>query len=66
MLGERLTQILDTWLELEGMPLKDLVLLEQLCAGVGTELTIRIKEQKPDSFSQAIEIADASRMHAGW
>ena len=58
MFGERLTQILDTWLELEGMPLKDLVLLEQLCAGVGTELTIRIREQKPDSFSQAIEIAD--------
>ena len=58
MFGERLSQILDTWLELEGVPLRDLILMEQLCSGVSAELTIKIREQKPDSFDKAVEIAD--------
>ena len=56
--GERLTRSLDSWVEMAAAPLKDVILIEQLCTGVTPELFTRIREIKPKSFQEAVECAE--------
>ena len=56
--GDRLRTAFDHWLELSGADIKDLILIEQLYNGCNPDLKIRMSEQQPTTFDQAINIAE--------
>ena len=56
--GDRLKTAFNHWLELSGSDVKDLVLIEQLYNCCNSDLKIRLSEQQPTTFDQAINIAE--------
>eukprot|EP00745_Piridium_sociabile_P039562 TRINITY_DN74149_c0_g1_i1.p1 TRINITY_DN74149_c0_g1~~TRINITY_DN74149_c0_g1_i1.p1 ORF type:complete len:154 (-),score=20.42 TRINITY_DN74149_c0_g1_i1:4-465(-) len=38
--------------------IKDLILMEQLCSGINSDLVTRIREKRPTTFKEAIQIAE--------
>ncbi|KAL8590391.1 hypothetical protein ACOMHN_011605 [Nucella lapillus] len=56
--GNRLERILDHWLELSKLKLRDLMLIEQLRNVVTPDLSIYVSEGRPSSFKAAIERAE--------
>ena len=57
--GERLNRYLDSWSTLSKTAVRELFLIEQLCAGVSPDLVIRIRENKPTTLSEALEVAES-------
>ncbi len=53
-----MTRNLDSWVAMAAAPLKDIILMEQLCTGISPDLITRIREKKPKSFQEAVECAE--------
>ena len=58
LFGERLERHLQSWVDMAEVEIKDLVLIEQLCSTVTPELVTRIKEQRPKTFKEAVQLAE--------
>ena len=58
LFGERLERTLESWTKMAETEIKDLILIEQLCSGINPDLVTRIREKKPTTFKEAIQIAE--------
>ena len=56
--GDRLRDHFDHWTKDQKMPLAELLVLDQFLGGVPEDLRVWLKERKPESLQQAVELAD--------
>ena len=56
--GDRLFDHFTRWTKEQKMPVEELMVLDQFLAGVPEDLRVWLKERKPESLRQAMELAD--------
>ena len=56
--GDRLFDHFTRWTKEQKMPVEELMVLDQFLAGMPEDLRVWLKERKPESLRQAMELAD--------
>jgi len=63
--GDRLRDHFDHWTKDQKMPLAELMVLDQFLGGVPEDLRVWLKERKPESLQQAVELAEETLAQGG-